>query len=122
MARHTSRDRLDRNIGRARQHASDTVHTGRNAIRGLRDEPAVRQDGQTLLRTNSGTATSRGHRAGAGLRSTTDALRNAFRGDEGWSEPGYDAGRYEPREYNGEQDSDSSGQQGRTNESWRRDK
>jgi hypothetical protein len=62
MARHASRERVLQGTGRARQHASDTVHAGRNAMRGLRNEPAVRRDGQTLLRTTAGTATSRGQR------------------------------------------------------------
>lgn len=118
MAQHASRERLAQRADRARQHTGDTIHAGRNTIRGLRDEPAIRQDGQTLLRTNSRTAMGRGYRAGAGLRSTAGSLRDAFRIDarDGWSEPGHDAGRYEPSEWG----ADSGDHRANTDDTWRR--
>jgi hypothetical protein len=124
MARHASRERVLQGTGRARQHASDTVHAGRNAMRGLRNEPAVRRDGQTLLRTTAGTATSRGHRAGAGLRSTSATLRNALRdrASHGGSDPVRDVDRYEPREYDSGVDPGATGRRSRDNHPRGRDR
>ena len=125
LARHASRERLQQRTGYARQRMGDATHAGRNTMRGLRDEPAVRHDGQTLLQSNSGAATSRGHRVGSGLRSGSTLLRETFRfgSDDGWSEPGRDAGRYEPREYNNEwgTDTNSGYTRSRSSESWGRD-
>ena len=124
MTRHASRKHFQRRTGRARQHASDTVHAGRNAMRGLRNEPAVRRDGQTILRTNTGTATSRGYRVGAGLRSTSATLRNAFhdRASHGSSDPVRDVDRYEPREYDSGVDPGATGRRSRDNHPRRRDR
>lgn len=100
MTRHASHNRFPRRNVDGQRYREKAVQAGRNAVRGLRGELAVRRDGQALLRTRSGTATDRGHRAGSRLRSTTSSLRDVFSvrsGDE-WREPE----RYEPGEYGNE--------------------
>lgn len=120
LTRHASPTRLPTRKGGETQYAETAVHTGRNAVRGLRNQPAVRRDGQTLLRTESGTATDRGHRVGNRLRSTTTTLRDAFsrRSENDWRDPG----RYEPGTYDSSRSRDSSSGQTQSDGSWRRDR
>jgi hypothetical protein len=120
MTRHASPTRFPTREGSGTQYAETAVHTGRNAVRGLRNQPAVRRDGQTLLRTTSGTATDRGHRVGSGLRSTTTTLRDVFsrQSENEWRDPG----RYEPGTYDNSRARNGSSGQTQSEESWRRDR
>jgi hypothetical protein len=65
------RDRMSR----AREGGATTAHGGQNFARGVRNEPAVRQDGQYYLDPS----TSRAHAAGSRLRHTTNRLTHRFR-------------------------------------------
>jgi hypothetical protein len=78
------RDRMDR----VREGGAATAHGGQNFARGVRDEPAVRQDGQYYLDPGA----SRAHAAGSRLRHTTNRLTHRFR-DRGGPGGGSDGSR-----------------------------
>jgi hypothetical protein len=120
MIRHTSPTRLPTRDRNGTQYTETAVHASRNAVRGLRDKPAVRRDGQTLLRTTSGTATDRGHRVGSHLRTTTTSLRDVFRRDSEneWRDPG----RYEPGRYGTSRSQDRTSERTQSDTSWGRDR
>jgi hypothetical protein len=120
MTRHASQTRFPTRDRGGTEYAKSAAHTGRNAVRGLRDKPAVRRDGQTLLRTKPGTATDRGHRVGSQLRSTTTTLRDVFSRDSQneWRDPG----RYEPGRYDSSRSRGGSTEETRTDASWGRDR
>ncbi|WP_394343913.1 hypothetical protein [Salinigranum halophilum] len=76
MSRHASGLRARERAAQLATHGATAAQTGRNATRGLRDEPPIRSDGQLLL--DSGGASSRGYRLGSGLRSSASSLRERF--------------------------------------------
>jgi hypothetical protein len=80
------RDRM----ARVREGGGTTAHGGQNFARGVRDEPAVRRDGQYYLDPSG----SRAHAAGSRLRHTTSRLTDRFR-DRGGPGGGSDGSRTE---------------------------
>ncbi len=74
LARHGSRHRARERVERARTATTEGTRGGRNFLRGVRGQPAVRGDGQTLL----GSGSSQAHAAGSRLNSASGRLANRF--------------------------------------------
>jgi len=82
-ARHVSAQRARRRTTTGREQVRKAEHGGRNFVRGVRDEPAVQNDGQTLLGSGESRAHSAGQRVNRARSRLGDTLR---RGDSGGDE------------------------------------
>ncbi|WP_244605462.1 hypothetical protein [Halorhabdus rudnickae] len=80
-ARHVSAQRARRRSTTGKEQVQRAGHAGRNFVRGVRDEPAVRTDGQTVFGSGDSTA----HAAGRRVNRTGSRLGERFRrgGDDG---------------------------------------
>ncbi|MEF8976914.1 MAG: hypothetical protein V5A21_11880 [Halapricum sp.] len=80
-SRHVSAQRARNRLSRGRERVRQTGRGGRNFIRGVRDKPAIRGNGQTMLDSGD----SRAHAAGQRVNRGGSRLRGAFsnRGDGG---------------------------------------
>jgi len=112
-SRHVSAQRARQRVGRGRQRVQQAGQSGRNFVRGVRDEPAVRSDGQTTL----GSGGSRAHAAGQRVNDAGSRLSNAFRDDEGSGGGG--SGGSGPTGGGGSGSSDDDGSSGGSSESGR---
>jgi hypothetical protein len=73
-ARHMSTERAQSRLARGREQVQSAKQGGKNFVRGMRDEPAVKGSGQYVL--NSGD--SRAHATGQRLNTTGSRLREAL--------------------------------------------
>ena len=73
-ARHMSAEKARSRLSRGREQVQSAKQGGRNFVRGVRDEPAVKSGGQYVL--NSGD--SRAHSTGQRLNTTGSRLREAL--------------------------------------------
>jgi len=73
-ARHMSAEKARSRLSRGREQVQSAKQGGRNFVRGVRDEPAVKSGGQYVL--NSGE--SRAHSTGQRLNTTGSRLREAL--------------------------------------------
>jgi hypothetical protein len=85
-SRRLSSQRAGDRIARTRDRAADTRHGSQNFSRGLRGEPAMRQDGQYVIDSGQ----SRAHAAGSRLRSSVVTPLSEF--NEGRRGGGSDGG------------------------------
>ena len=86
-ARHVSAQKARGRLSRGQERLRTARQGGKNLIRGVRDEPAVKSDGQYVL--NSGD--SRAHASGQRLNTTGSRLREAIT-EEGGSSGDGDSG------------------------------
>lgn len=74
-ASHVSAERARQRTSRGRERVRQAGQSGRNFTRGVRNEPAVRSDGQTML----GSGDSRAHAAGQRVNDAGSRLSGVFR-------------------------------------------
>jgi len=80
-SRHVSAQRAKRRARAGRERVRQAVQSGRNFGRGVRNKPAVRNDGQLML----GSGDSRAHAAGRRVNNAGSRLGRVFRSDDGTS-------------------------------------
>jgi len=112
-SRHVSAQRARQRVGRGRERMHQAGQSGRNFVRGVRDEPAVRSDGQMTL----GSGGSRAHAAGQRVNDAGSRLSNAFRDDD--ESGGGGSGGSGPSGGGGSGPSDDGGSSGGSSESER---
>jgi hypothetical protein len=84
-ASHVSAQRAKRRVSGGQERVQQAGQSGRNFVRGVRNEPAVRSDGQTML----GSGDSRAHATGQRVNDAGSRLRNTFGdGNDGGSSGG----------------------------------
>ncbi|WP_415380527.1 hypothetical protein [Halosimplex sp. TS25] len=74
-SRHASTRRARSRVNRTRDTGSSALHSGRNFVRGVRGQAAIRSDGQAVFDSGN----SRAHAAGSRLNDTGSRLRGTFR-------------------------------------------
>lgn len=104
-ARHVSAQKARGRLSRGQERLRTARQGGKNLIRGVRDEPAVKSDGQYVL--NSGD--SRAHASGQRLNTTGSRLREAITEGGGSSGDGDSGGGSGGSTANSNSDSSSSG-------------
>lgn len=87
-SRHVSAQRARERVSRGSQRARQAGRGGRNFVRGVRDEPAVRNDGQAVL----GSGESRAHAAGKRVNRAGSRLGDTFDDSDGGGDSGGSGG------------------------------
>lgn len=87
-SRHVSAQRARERVSRGSQRARQAGRGGRNFVRGVRDEPAIRSDRQAVLDSGD----SRAHAAGKRVNRAGTRLRDAFGGSDGGGDSGGSGG------------------------------
>ncbi|MFB6103160.1 MAG: hypothetical protein ABEJ73_11430 [Haloplanus sp.] len=87
-SRHVSAQRARSRISRGRERARQAGRGGRNFIRGVRDKPAIRESGQTMLDSGD----SRAHAVGKRVNRGGSRLRGTFSNRDGGGDGGSGGG------------------------------
>ena len=87
-SRHVSAQRARERVSRGGQRARQAGRGGRNFVRGVRDEPAVRSDRQAVLDSGE----SRAHAAGKRVNRAGTRLGDTFGGSDGGGDSGGSGG------------------------------